>query len=86
MSVEVRTDGPFIEVRISGLLSNEDFRALAAEARWIDGSEFAGRRQSEDDPRDLPRRRLGEALARGARNRGARDSVDAARGEGLITA
>lgn len=48
MSVEVRTDGPFIEVRISGVLSNEDFLALAAEARWIDQSEFAGRHRITD--------------------------------------
>ena len=48
MAVEVRTDGPILEVRTSGVLSNEDFLALAAEARRIDASELSGRHRLTD--------------------------------------
>ena len=48
MAVEVRTDLPIIRVRISGVLSNEDFLALASEAQRIDPSEFAGRHRLTD--------------------------------------
>lgn len=48
MSFEFRTDGPIIEIRIFGTLTNDDLQQMAVEARRIEAAENPVRHRITD--------------------------------------